>query len=165
MWPKLIRCLSLLQDQDVGVEVSHDGQWVMSCHAGNVIQLWDARSGEVQFMLRTHINDRISWFEFCPTGGLLAIGTDEGKVMICMLYSCSCDTCTKLYLLSRELWPGATCLTMNFSLHISSYCLYHTHGRPDLYTVHNIGMHMINVYSESCSLAKISLRNITWPRI
>ena len=90
-------------------------------HASNAIQLWDAKSGEVQFMHRTHdTNDTLSWFEFCPTGGLLAAGYQDGKVMICMLFSCSCDTCTNLYLLLRELWPGTTCLAMNISSH---FCL------------------------------------------
>ena len=87
---KLIQCLALLQNQDdVPVKVSHDGQWVISHPTNNVVQLWDARSGEVQFM--THTNDTISCFEFCPTGGLLAIGSDEGNVMICTLPPCSCD--------------------------------------------------------------------------
>src|SRR6266550_5469985 len=90
----------------------------MSCHHGpthyNVAQLWDARSGEVQLM--THTNDTISCFGFCPTGGLLAIGSNERKVMICMFFSCSCDTCTKLHLLlPRELQPGPTCLGTSVS--------------------------------------------------
>ena len=77
MWPKLMWCLAFLQDDvdEISVEVSHaNGQWIMSGHhASNAIQLWDAKSGEVQFMHRTHdTNDTLSWFEFCPTGGLLA---------------------------------------------------------------------------------------------
>ena len=31
MWSKLIQCLALLQDPDVDMVVSPDGQWVMSC--------------------------------------------------------------------------------------------------------------------------------------
>ena len=71
MWSKLIQCLTPLQDWDVAAVVSHDGQWVMSHPAYNLLQLWDMRSGEVLLMLRTHTNDPISSFEFCPTGGLI----------------------------------------------------------------------------------------------
>ena len=91
--------MALLQDPDVEIVVSPDGQWVMSCaDDDNIVQLWDARSGEVQFML-SHTNEAISCFEFCPTGGLLATGGDEGEMMICMFLSGTCDVCTKLHLL------------------------------------------------------------------
>ena len=48
-----------------------------SCQVTMLVMLFssgmDAKSGEVQLMLGTHdTNDTLSWFEFCPTGGLLA---------------------------------------------------------------------------------------------
>ena len=87
-----------------------------------------------------HTNDRIFCFEFCPTGGLLATGGDEGKVMICMLVSCYCDVCTKLHLQPRELWPGAKYLVTDVSL----FCLvaFFIHSRPGHYMTNKM-MHMI----------------------
>ena len=85
------------------VAVSHDGQWVVSGSKDCGVQLWDAKSGIVQLMLkghkktsplpvipqairapRTDISSGLVWStDLSPAGSLLATGSNDYRVRIC----------------------------------------------------------------------------------